>query len=64
MPDVTAGVRSYRSPALDLPGACPAPEGSVDNGVPWHYGDPHAEQRGLVEGRGSVDLSQRGVVTL
>ena len=64
MPDVSAGVKAYRSPALDLPGACPAPEGSVDGGVPWHYGDPHAEQRRLVEGRGSVDLSHRGVVTV
>lgn len=32
--------------------------------MPWHYGDPHAEQRALVEGRGAVDLSHRGVVTV
>ena len=55
---------AYRSPALDLPGAVPPPEGSRDAGVPWHYGDPHAEQRGLVAGRGAVDLSHRGVVTV
>lgn len=54
----------YRSPALTLPGAVPPPEGSPDEGVPWHYGDPHAEQRALVEGRGAVDLSHRGVVTV
>lgn len=52
----------YRSPALDLPGAVPPPEGSPDAGVPWHYGDPHAEQRRLVAGRAAVDLSNRGVV--
>jgi hypothetical protein len=54
----------YRSPALDLPGACPAPERSPDSGVPWHYGDPHAEQRRLVAGVGAVDLSHRGVITV
>ena len=64
MADVVADVTPYRSPALDMPGACPAPEGSADAGVPWHYGDPHAEQRRLVAGRGAVDLSHRGVVTV
>ncbi len=64
MADVVADVTPYRSPALDLPGACPAPEGSADEGVPWHYGDPHAEQRRLVDGSGAVDLSHRGVVTV
>lgn len=53
---------AYRSPALDLPGAVPAPEDSDDTGVPWHYGDPHAEQRRLAEGRARVDLSHRGVI--
>ena len=55
---------AYRSPALDLPGAVPPPEGSRDAGVPWHYGDPHAEQRALMAGRGAVALSHRGVVTV
>lgn len=45
-------------------GAVPAPDGSVDSGVPWHYGDPFAEQRGLAGGRGAVDVSHRGVVTV
>jgi tRNA-modifying protein YgfZ len=62
MADVGADMSSYRSAAMDLPGAVPAPELSVDSGVPWHYGDPHAEQRRLVSGRGAVDLSHRGVV--
>lgn len=38
------------------------PEGTVDAAVPWHYGDPHAEQRALVAGEAVVDLSHRGVV--
>jgi len=42
----------------------PAPEGSPDSGVPWHYGDPHAEQRALGEGVGIVDLSNRDVITV
>ena len=49
---------------LNLPGAAPAPTGSRDEGVPWHYGDPHAEQRALDEGRGAVDLSHRGVLRI
>lgn len=44
------------------PGAVPAPPGSVDSAVPWHYGDPHAEQRTLLAGQGAVDLSHRGVI--
>ena len=55
---------TYRSPLLDLPGACPAPEGSPDSGVPWHYGDPHGEQRLLAGGEGWVDLSHRGVISV
>jgi folate-binding protein YgfZ len=62
MTDVDPDVTDYRSPTLALTGACPAPEGSLDEGVPWHYGDPHAEQRRLVAGKGAVDLSHRGVV--
>jgi len=42
--------------------AYPAPPGSVDSAVTWHYGDPHAEQRALVAGTGAVDLSHRDVV--
>ena len=49
---------------LSIPGAAPAPTGSIDAGVPWHYGDPHAEQRALESGRGAVDLSHRDVLRI
>ena len=35
-----------------------------DFGVPWHYGDPMREQRQLEVGKGVVDLSHRGVITV
>ena len=35
-----------------------------DQGVPWHYGEPMREQRWLAEGRGVVDLGNRGVVAI
>ncbi|GHI79325.1 folate-binding protein [Streptomyces spororaveus] len=47
---------------LHLPGAVPA-EGR-DEGVAAHYGELYGEQRALTEGRGFVDLSHRGVVTV
>ncbi|MFI8099541.1 YgfZ/GcvT domain-containing protein [Streptomyces sp. NPDC086023] len=50
------------SPLLSLPGAVPA-EGR-DEGVAAHYGDLFREQRALAEGRGFVDLSHRGVITV
>ncbi|MGH3096924.1 MAG: YgfZ/GcvT domain-containing protein [Streptosporangiales bacterium] len=50
------------SPLLDLPGAVPADP--PDAGVASHYGDPLREQRQLVQGRGFVDLSHRGVATV
>ena len=37
---------------------------SIDAAVPWHFGEPFKEQRELVGGRGRVDLSHRGVVTV
>ncbi|MEI6622547.1 MAG: folate-binding protein [Actinomycetes bacterium] len=46
------------------PRAFPAPPDSIDAAVPWHYGDPHREQRNLQAGLGVVDLSHRGVVTV
>jgi folate-binding protein YgfZ len=48
------------SPALQRPGAVPAE--APDEGVAAHYGDPYREQRRLVAGEASVDLSHRGVV--
>ncbi|WP_280719116.1 folate-binding protein [Kitasatospora sp. MAP5-34] len=51
-----------KSPLLSLPGAVAA-EGA-DEGVAAHYGDIFREQRELAEGRGFVDLSHRGVLTV
>ncbi len=45
-------------------GAVPAPADAVDVDIPWHFGDPHREQRELASGHGVVDLSNRGVVTV
>ncbi|MBC3843557.1 folate-binding protein YgfZ [Streptacidiphilus sp. 4-A2] len=47
---------------LSLPGAVAAD--GVDAPVAAHYGDLFREQRELVAGRGFVDLSHRGVVTV
>jgi folate-binding protein YgfZ len=64
------GVRAYRSPLLDLPGAVATdtPTGtaaeSFDAGVAAHYGDPLREQRQLANGAGFVDLSHRSVVRI
>lgn len=44
--------------------AVPAPPGSPDEGVPWHFGEPLREQRLLGAGEAAVDLSNRGVVTV
>lgn len=49
---------------MSLPGAVPAPQGSPDFGVAWHFGDPATEQQNLLAGRGSVDLSHRGVLRI
>ncbi|MFI6288071.1 YgfZ/GcvT domain-containing protein [Streptomyces sp. NPDC051018] len=51
-----------KSPLLSQPGAVPA-EGS-DEGVAAHYGDIFREQRALADGKGLVDLSHRGVLTV
>ena len=40
------------------------PDDSLDQGVPWHFGDPLREQRYLLDGSAYVDLSNRGVVTI
>lgn len=61
---VGAGVADRTSPALLLDEACPPPPGSPDAGVPWHYGDPHGEQRRLMAGTSRVDLSHRAVVRI
>ncbi|MDO5286440.1 MAG: folate-binding protein [Actinomycetia bacterium] len=35
-----------------------------DQGLPWHYGDPIAEQRLLESGSGAVDLSNRDLLSI
>ncbi|MER7764481.1 folate-binding protein [Streptomyces sp. NPDC097619] len=50
------------SPLLALPGAVAAEGRDAD--VAAHYGDLFREQRALADGRGFVDLSHRGVVTV
>ena len=44
--------------------AIPAPEGSPDAGVPWHYGDPFAEQRAAARKVAVVDRSNREVIAV
>jgi folate-binding protein YgfZ len=44
--------------------AIPAPEGSPDAGVPWHYGDPFAEQRAAARRVAVVDRSNREVIAV
>ncbi|MCB0917990.1 MAG: folate-binding protein YgfZ [Actinobacteria bacterium] len=41
----------------------PPPEW-FDQGVPWHYGDPLAEQRALAAGRAVVDLRHYSVISV
>jgi folate-binding protein YgfZ len=50
--------------SLSIPGAVVPPVQSVDSEVAWHFGDPFAEQRNLIEGVGSVDQSHRGVICI
>ena len=50
--------------SLDRSDAIRPPEGTPDQGIAWHYGDPHREQQALTDGRGVVDLSNRGVITV
>lgn len=40
------------------------PEGSPDAGVPWHYGDPFAEQRAAARRVAVVDRSTREVIAV
>lgn len=44
--------------------AIPAPEGSPDAGVAWHYGDPFAEQRAAARTVAVVDRSNREVIAV
>ncbi|MEU6645421.1 folate-binding protein [Saccharomonospora sp. NPDC046836] len=55
---------SYQSPLLSRPGAVGAPDGHPEAGVPWHWGDPFAEQRTAVRRVAVVDRSHREVITV
>lgn len=46
-------------------GAVPHPDPEhPDATVPWHYSEPHREQRQLAAGEGYVDISHRAVLTV
>lgn len=49
----------YHSPLLDLGGSIAAPDDHPEAGVPWHWGDPFAEQRTAARSVGVVDRSHR-----
>lgn len=55
---------AYRSPLLGRPGAVDALEPGPDSGVPFHHGDPFAEQRAAASGHVVVDRSHRDVLTI
>ncbi|GLZ31459.1 glycine cleavage system protein T [Lentzea sp. NBRC 105346] len=44
--------------------AVPPPDDSFDAGVPWHHGDPFAEQRSAARSAVVVDRSHRGVIAI
>ena len=52
----------YKSPSLSFAGAIAPDEKSLDQGVPWHYGDPLREQKLLSEKVATVDLSHLAVL--
>lgn len=52
------------SPLLELPSAIPPPDDAVDVDIPWHHGDPFAEQRAADRAVAVVDRSNRGVVAV
>lgn len=53
-----------RSPILDIPGAVAAPDGAPDADVPWHFGDPYAEQRAAARRVAVVDRSDRELIAV
>ncbi|CCH35427.1 glycine cleavage T C-terminal barrel domain-containing protein [Actinosynnema sp. NPDC047251] len=52
------------SPLLTVPGAVAPFEGSADQGVPWHFGDPFAEQRSAARSVAVFDRSNRAVLAV
>lgn len=57
---------SYRSPLLGRPGAAEIHDASLIDaaGVPWHYGAPLAEQRGLDSRTVFIDRSHRHIIAV
>ncbi|MBB2933087.1 hypothetical protein FHX82_000107 [Amycolatopsis bartoniae] len=53
---------TYQSPLLEAPGAVAPPDGHPEQGVPWHWGDPFAEQRTATRSVAVVDRSHREVL--
>ena len=52
----------YQSPLVDVPGSIVPPEAHPEQGVPWHWGDPFAEQRTATRSVAVVDRSHREVL--
>ncbi|MDQ0378375.1 CAF17-like 4Fe-4S cluster assembly/insertion protein YgfZ [Amycolatopsis thermophila] len=50
------------SPLLAAPGAVAPPDDHPEQGVPWHWGDPFAEQRTAARSVAVVDRSHREVL--
>jgi hypothetical protein len=53
---------TYQSPLLQAPGSIEPPDGHSEQGVPWHWGDPFAEQRTATRSVAVVDRSHREVL--
>lgn len=52
------------SPILNVPRAVGAPDEHLDHGVPWHFGDPFAEQRAAARSVAVIDRSHRQVLAV
>jgi tRNA-modifying protein YgfZ len=55
---------AYLSPLLELRGSIATPEGHPEAGVPWHWGDPFAEQRTAARTTAVVDRSHRELIAV
>jgi folate-binding protein YgfZ len=55
---------AYQSPLLERPGAVATPDDHPEVGVPWHWGDPFAEQRTATRGVAVVDRSHRELIAV
>jgi folate-binding protein YgfZ len=54
----------YESPLLDVHGSIAPPDDYLEAGVPWHWGDPFAEQRTAARGVAVVDRSHRELIAV